>query len=129
MPAILSANKDQPIDGRLCLCNKFVCGDAALPGNRTDSVFYAVKAVGVDGGAGTSPVPSALARQPRQVAGMRRVLQVVPRQGRADHGAFALAVNLHKAWAHDAQGALDVCGVHGCAAVDDGFEGAFAVLW
>src|SRR3990167_7066011 len=46
------------------------------------------------------------------VARVAGVGQVRAAERGADHGAFALAVDLHEARAHQAQGALDVGGVH-----------------
>ena len=45
------------------------------------------------------------------VFGVSAVAQMKARQSSAHHRAFALAVDLHKARAHDAKGALDVCGI------------------
>ena len=53
---------------------------------------------------------------------MRRVAKMRTGQGRDHHGAFALAVDLHEARPHHADGPLDVGGIHRRAAVHDGLE-------
>ncbi len=53
---------------------------------------------------------------------MRRIKELLARQGRGHHRRLALTVDLYKPRTHQAQRALDVGHVHRGTAVDDGLE-------